>query len=458
MPRTATASRTLAAGILVALLILRVIVAIVVAPMPVADAAGYDAAAIRLAKSGVYSYPARELTTVDGRITITPAGLAALMSAPPNAYTMPGYPAFLALVYRVVGTGESRLLWARIAQALLSVVTAALVYLIGRRYSEKIGLTALAFAAVYPPFTLANSYLLTEVLYATLLTLFIWLFLRWLDARRIGWALAAGAALAAGLWVRPVMAVWIVGAGILILILEARDRRRLFGQLVAMALVTVLLLSPWWVRNYRLYHRVVLFGTYNAVNVIEGFRRDVANQMRFPWQSGAPSYSATDRAIAAEIGRIYAGSPPPPTSDLALGDYYSRESHALTQSLASQHPALIAFARLRSTVVSVFWPDAVSPTAAGGVPFTASWLIHLGLLALFVVGAFTMRRTRDTAILVSVPVYFLVFHAAILPLHRYYFPALPVALVISAGGFWAVAQWARRRLSRQAGPSGGALG
>lgn len=85
----------------------------------------------------------------------------------------PAYPIFLALTQAVLGTGPERV---RLAQVLLHAATALLVFLVARRLaSPGVGLLALALFALYAPFTVMASQLLTETLCVFLLALAAWL-------------------------------------------------------------------------------------------------------------------------------------------------------------------------------------------------------------------------------------------------------------------------------------------
>jgi 4-amino-4-deoxy-L-arabinose transferase-like glycosyltransferase len=430
------ADRT-AAMILVGLLLVRVLAAAFLSPAVVADAAGYDAAAYRLLRVGSFAYPIpgdTYWTRSAGDLIITDVGRERLLQAPRNAYTMPGYAVFLAAVYRVFGAGSDRWLVVRVIQALLSVVTALLVYLIGRRFGPRVGLTALILAAVYPPLTLANSYVLTEVVYTFLLVLFAFLFLRWVDTHRWVTASGAGAVFGLGVWVRPTGAPWLLVAGAIVIV-ATRDRRaRAAAQLLVMALIAAMVMAPWWIRNAELLGRFVPFGTPNGLTVAEGMRRDVAEQPPFPWQTGAYEYTSADRAMRRVVSDAFAAAPDPAGGELVYADYWNTASRQLVRTLTARWPLPLLRARLRQIAVSLTWPYAISPSAARGVPFFVSWLMHIVLLVLFVLGLAALPRRLDAWLLVSVPVYTVLAFAIVLPLHRYYFPAVPIALVIAAIG------------------------
>ncbi|MEA2479394.1 MAG: hypothetical protein QOJ07_1316 [Thermoleophilaceae bacterium] len=197
-------------------------------------------------------------------------------SAEPTAFRPPGFPMFLAGIYTVARPlGIDRWTAARVAQAVLGALAAALIGLIALRlWGRTTALVAIALAAVYPPLILIGGSLLTEPLFVALVlgTLAAVLAYR-ADPRR---SLLIGAGVLAGLTALTrtngvllllPLALLVFGAGA-----AAAARRTRAGHaavFVAIALVTV---APWTIRNAVALHSFVpvsteagsaLAGTYN---------------------------------------------------------------------------------------------------------------------------------------------------------------------------------------------------
>lgn len=200
---------------------------------------------------------------------------------------MPGYPAFLALIYAFTGrTGESARLWVMLAQIALDLLSclviaalgAALVLVADRGGSIKRVFTAALWLAALCPFT-ANytAVLLTETI-ATFWTAVALLFLIGVAAntndllfpkRRGPWeghwsedfrffAPSAGLAAGFGTLFRPetpllLLAAWITHA---FLLLRHRKAKHLLRIILFTALSCVLPLVPWSIRNARTFHEV----------------------------------------------------------------------------------------------------------------------------------------------------------------------------------------------------------
>ncbi len=433
---------------LAVLLVVRVTAAIVVAPPVVADASGYDASAYRLLETGSFAYPLYHdayWSPAGPDMTVDAAGKQELLTARPNAYTMPGYPAFLAAIWRVTGYDDDRLMVARVAQALLSVVTAALVFVLARRVSERVGLISLGLLALYPPFTLANSYLTTEPLHAFLTAALCVAYLEWLERPTPARAALVGLIVGLGLWVRPVLALWVVAATVVVLWRHRSALRRWAAQAAVMALAAVLVMAPWWIRSYVLYDRVVPFGTSTSVTVIEGLRRDVTDKTPFPWRRNGPAMTSEDREIAALIQKARDGAPDTSEDDLALLRYHSGAVSSISRQVIDSYPSHVVSARGRSVLVSLTWPAAVAPGALGGMPFAVSWVAHALLLALSAVGVWLGRARKEVLIPASLLAYAVAFHAPILPLWRYYLPFLPLACIAAAVALSALLRLPRAR-------------
>lgn len=200
---------------------------------------------------------------------------------------MPGYPAFLALIYALTGrTGESARLWVMLAQIALDLLSclviaalgAALVLVADRGGSIKRVFTAALWLAALCPFT-ANytAVLLTETI-ATFWTAVALLFLIGVAAntndllfpkRRRPWeghwsedfrffAPSAGLAAGFGTLFRPetpllLLAAWITNA---FLLLRHRKAKHLLRIILFTALSCVLPLVPWSIRNALTFHEV----------------------------------------------------------------------------------------------------------------------------------------------------------------------------------------------------------
>lgn len=150
------------------------------------------------------------------------------------AWRTPGYPAFLAALYRLGFTWRG----VAIVQALLGALTSLLVVLIGSRVAgPRVGLVAGLLHALSLHSALYTVQLMSETLSIGLVALALWLLL----SRRYLWA---GLVLGAAILVRPACLFF---APLLVCVPWVQERRLRPG-LAALA-VTVVTLVPWAARN-----------------------------------------------------------------------------------------------------------------------------------------------------------------------------------------------------------------
>lgn len=183
----------------------------------------------------------------------------------PLRYTRsPGYPLLFAPVVAAFGPRPEIVL---AFQVFISVLSVALVYVLGRRaFGKNAGLWAAGLMAVAPNYaSMAGSFLLTETLFAFGALLFIYLFWRWTqDGMHLWQALAAGA-LAGYMALIRGQALYFFGLAALWYVLELGRRKQLnlkkLAPLAVAALGVILVIAPWTWRNAVAYKRFILLDT-----------------------------------------------------------------------------------------------------------------------------------------------------------------------------------------------------
>lgn len=184
----------------------------------------------------------------------------------------PLYPLFLAVVFRVFGAEVTA---ARVAQLLLSAGTVPLLYLWARlRHGERAGRVAAIVGALFFPFALQPTFLLTETLFLFLLALAMVVLeygcLR--PDRKL--AFVSGALFGLVALTRSTGLPWtaLAAAGMGWYGSRARDdrgTRRPAGFLMAALVLagTAVVVLPWTVRNALTYRAFILIDTTGATNL-----------------------------------------------------------------------------------------------------------------------------------------------------------------------------------------------
>ncbi|MDZ7369791.1 MAG: glycosyltransferase family 39 protein [candidate division KSB1 bacterium] len=162
----------------------------------------------------------------------------------------PVYPLFMAAAYAVLG---QKYLSVRLFQTILSLLLVWLVYKITKEIKREAALWAAGIAAVYPFFIYITGLLYSTLLFSVLLAATVYFFILHAKKRSLGWVAAAFASLSLGVATIPVIAPALVLYGLWLIYFWRKDRRRAVAALAVSALVSLVILAPWTIRNWRTF-------------------------------------------------------------------------------------------------------------------------------------------------------------------------------------------------------------
>jgi len=196
----------------------------------------------------------------------------------PSLIRLPGYPLFLAGIYAVFGHGDNTAV--RIAQALIDTASCALIALLAfywepdEKLKRRSAIAALALAAACPFSTIYVATILTEtptIFFAVAMCLTATLAFRAIDQRRaVLWWLATGIISGLAVLFRPDSGLFAAAIGITLVattlkrsseappprgeqqLLFKFSRASFLGAVFSLAFCLVLV--PWTIRNYRVFH------------------------------------------------------------------------------------------------------------------------------------------------------------------------------------------------------------
>ena len=181
----------------------------------------------------------------------------------PTALRPPLYPLFLAAMH--IAFGSHYLLAMRVFQLFIGIAVAYVCFLLAKSlFGIEAGAMAGAIALALPTLLLIGVELQTEQ-FATLLTiLFLLFFLREVQERNSG---AVGMGITSGLaaLIRFNCAILAIIGAITCLWFRRSLKDALFVSLVA-----GLIVSPWIIRNVKVFHGKVLYSSHGGINLLEG--------------------------------------------------------------------------------------------------------------------------------------------------------------------------------------------
>jgi 4-amino-4-deoxy-L-arabinose transferase-like glycosyltransferase len=360
-----------------------------------------------------------------------------------RALRTPGYPLFLAACQACFG---ERPLAVRLVQAVLGTVSVWLVYsLTGQIIAKSVDeesirygrqnapLVAAALTALNPYYVAMSELILSEALFTPLMLICLWcLAVLWrsveqpsgtasrLATGRAGLvALAAGVSGGAAILTRPswglflpaVLLIWVIACTVRP---DHRRRGAAFRGAVLVLTGVVLVMSPWWIRNARIYGRFVPTALWTGASLYDGLnpRATGASDMNF---RADPEFRPLD-----EISQ-----------DAAL----TRRAleFARSQPRRVLELTVIKFCRYWSP-----WPNATEYRSPAAAVASAILVVPLYLLILF--GAWTGRRDLEALLLLAGPVlYFCAVHSVFVSSIRYRIPGEPAAMGLAAIGLTSIA-------------------
>ena len=360
--------------------------------------------------------------------------------AHPSAWKAPAYPAWVGLVYAVLGRSPLRV---EIVQAaVLAPLTVALTWLLARRlFGPRVAIVSAAGIAIFPLVFEYYGLLFPEAL-AIPLTMAVLLAVldREPTPRR---AAAVGVLLGASLLVRPssfillaaIAAAWIFAAG----------GRRGAAMTALAAAVAVLVVVPWTARN-ALTEGVGLV----PISVQDGaaygtFNSEAANDEEYPY-----AWRAIPRGYESDLGLD-----DPPASD---AEFRSRLQDAAWEYIRA-HPSSL-FEAFYWNGLRRFWdlrsPDdalaEVDPQGRSRAVRTAGLALYYVVLPLALVGLWRLRRRVEIAapvlaLFVAASLVFTVIAGT-----RYRAPLEPLLVILAASLLGPVAS-GRPTARRSAGES-----
>lgn len=200
-----------------------------------------------------YDQPARALART-GRFAASPE-----QPDTPEVMRTPGYPLFIATVYKVCG--EKSHAPVIFLQIIVSVAVAALTfYLGGRLFGAAAGLIATGLVLIEPVTFLHSQMLLTETLFSLFVVLIAIAGLKVLERleRPLGRALVLGLCIALSAFVRPIgyyLIAPVLAGLVAVMLIKKIPARRVAAAALALALPWVLLVGGWQLRNARVAGR-----------------------------------------------------------------------------------------------------------------------------------------------------------------------------------------------------------
>ncbi len=166
----------------------------------------------------------------------------------------PVYPLFLAGIYSVFGHS---FLAVRIAQSILGLLTLLFLYLIAKNLMpERYARGVLLFGGVYPFFIYIAGLLYATQIFTFFIVLGVWIFIEYFKNPRMWLMLVGGIVLGFAVLSIPVYVVALPLFVLWVFLFSKQTFSKRFTAALVLSASIVLILIPWTVRNYMVFHEI----------------------------------------------------------------------------------------------------------------------------------------------------------------------------------------------------------
>jgi hypothetical protein len=387
----------------------------------------------------------------------------------PEVIRTPVYPAFVAVIYRLLGTSHATVAAVQIGVFIAICLT---VFAIGRAIGgPRLGIAAAAATALFPTLPYFAALVLTEVWTTFMFTLTMWLLVRAVHEQRPRLFAAFGVLAAATTLSRPAFFLFLPGivamAVVLFPLIRWTGRPAWSRWAIALVLFAAVML-PWFTYNYVTMHRFTLSpaggigrgiweGSWQGYwpGRVQSQLTDIADQTPDPAQLAAKieALAARERlnpdpmlAYAhqwQDIRRIWTEPEDPVVRTRARVEADNEYLRVGLDNISHDRTAHLV-RRLTRGLFSLWAADIpIRYSQINQVPplvIRAGWLIQAAILALAAAGLWALVRAgriADACLMAAPIIYVTVVHFPLLTEARQSLPAKPIVLILAVlGAAW----------------------
>jgi 4-amino-4-deoxy-L-arabinose transferase-like glycosyltransferase len=355
-----------------------------------------------------------------------------------NAYVFrtPGYPLLLAGMFKVLGNDAAHI-WGRALGACCGTAAVGLVYaLTCRLFHPTAALLVAAVAAVYPGAIASSVFILSEAPFCPLmLGQLLLMTVAWqcrTSSASGGWSVAAGVVAGVATLMRPSWLLFTPLAAVAMLLIPGvPNRARRWALPTAMLLGLVVVMAPWWLRNYQLSGHFIATTLQAGESLYDGLNPQADGS------SDLPTVNIFKQQLRGELGPDVVADGLPAESVAGIVELEYRTDRALGDAAidwASEHPGrAIQLAGVKLLRIWNVWPN--EPSFRQLPVMLVFTITYVPVLLAAWLGIWAFTRRGWPYVLCWLPaVYFTALHVVFVSSIRYRDPAM-LALIVLAAGF-----------------------
>lgn len=331
----------------------------------------------------------------------------------PSAFIMPGMTLLLAGFMNIFGQGEVAIIAFRLFQVLEQALCIYLIYWLGKRFfNARVGIIASIISALYLPDYFTAGVILSEMTFRTLLLLLICATVIALERKQAKWYMWIGLIVALAAYLKPQISLY---PAILIL-LWWKDRlpwRQMLKFMCLLGAVYIVCLLPWWIRNYNVFHELIIFTNSGGSPFLLGTR--IYNMMpTADFFAAHPQYSPNTLFNGADKAAIAKGK-----DILIYGFTHEPFKYIYWYTLG----------KLIDLYMQPFYWKAIF-----GISVPVIYVVQVILTSFSIAGIFKAVRNRmsDLLALYLILIYLTGIYMPFIAFSRYGYPNMPLLILFAA--------------------------
>lgn len=332
-----------------------------------------------------------------------------------TAFMMPGLSYTLAFITLIFGE-QPGIAAFRILQCFIQTCSILMVFFIARKiFNSKVGIVAVILNILYAAEIWVSSLILTETFFKFLVLLLIYFSLYAIERNKMKYYIMGGIAWALATLFRPTIATF-PAVILLMWIFRKYSFKDILKYTVVVVLIFCTILSPWWIRNYRVFGKFVPLTLATGNPMLQG------------------TYINYDQSTKATDGLNYSQFVYP-KNEVGNNELEMKMSKYRLKNLVPQHPFQYLYwytigKTIRQINAPFYWKQIL------GINLYIQDFYHYTLLILALLGIIFFYRNKErnkmgTFIFMSI-IYFILVYLPFFAFARYFYPAMPYVIIFAA--------------------------
>lgn len=222
-----------------------------------------------------------------------------------TAYIMPGL-TFVLSFFMIIFGKINGIVAFKIFQIILQSISLYLLFLIGKKvFNSKVSLIACLMDVLYGAEFYATNAILMEVIFKFLLLTLIYISIYAIEKKNLKLYVLGGIIWAGACLFKPPIAAF----PLLILIMWIKNKyslKEIVKYTIVVTTIFCIVMSPWWIRNYKVFDRVILFTKSSGNPFLQGtfVGYDHSKGNGVPYIKGKDALESDENEIKAGLERL----------------------------------------------------------------------------------------------------------------------------------------------------------